>query len=367
MRIVIYIVIGVLCCVSATASSNHDNINKSPYSAKKRAKGRANNSNNYASKLSGEYVPETGPWSVEPTCEQLREMWRQSKRHSRAAEASNEIPQYVDPFARAYSRQMAVNPLATLRPRPERRPVIYGRLRESAVEEKPRPFDVLRRLNGQRITPSSVVDPSSAAVLLSEQDLSPFPKPSAKGSLQHLRELYREEQGPISGSKGAMDRLREQIREENRQTVAAPAWSTGDIGRVVTSPADHKYSLYGMQGDAPYSDANRARYNNNRLRQTDMTKIRNEQSFFDNGRISLTSQGGRSGGGGGGGGGGATTWKSRRHAPSPQDDDAIYERMDTQDEDEDTRYQAILQARRVSDPSTVIELLINFLFTLRQP
>ncbi|KAJ8683121.1 hypothetical protein QAD02_018913 [Eretmocerus hayati] len=35
----------------------------------------------------------------EPTCEELRAMWRYSKRQSRAAESSNELPVYRDPFS----------------------------------------------------------------------------------------------------------------------------------------------------------------------------------------------------------------------------------------------------------------------------
>lgn len=34
----------------------------------------------------------------EPSCEQLKAMWRFSKRQSRAAEITNEIPMYRDPF-----------------------------------------------------------------------------------------------------------------------------------------------------------------------------------------------------------------------------------------------------------------------------
>lgn len=36
---------------------------------------------------------------AEPTCEELRAMWRYSKRQSRAAEKSNELPMYRDPFS----------------------------------------------------------------------------------------------------------------------------------------------------------------------------------------------------------------------------------------------------------------------------
>lgn len=35
---------------------------------------------------------------AEPSCEELKAMWRFSKRQSRAAEITNEIPMYRDPF-----------------------------------------------------------------------------------------------------------------------------------------------------------------------------------------------------------------------------------------------------------------------------
>lgn len=257
---------------------------------------------------SGEYVPDAGPWASssmdgggkEPSCEQLREMWRQSKRHSRAAEATNEIPQYADPFARAaalhYGRQRqqqlgfsGAEP--TLRPRQERRPVVYGRLHSSppssssldgqeVVDRPPRPFDVLRKLSrtesadGGSSSDGQNSGARSGVVLYGEEDRSPFPKSPAKGSLQHLRELVREEQLgggggqlPSSGVKGSFQQLRDIVREENREGRPSSSsssgrssdWSDADVGRVVTSPSDHssgvggsKYSLFAMQGDAPY-------------------------------------------------------------------------------------------------------------------
>jgi hypothetical protein len=253
---------------------------------------------------SGEYVPDAGPWASssidggkEPSCEQLREMWRQSKRHSRAAEATNEIPQYADPFARAaalhYGRQRqqqlgysGAEP--TLRPRQERRPVVYGRLHSSpssldgqeVVDRPPRPFDVLRKLSrtesadgGSASSDGQNSGARSGVVLYGEEDRSPFPKSPAKGSLQHLRELVREEQsggGQLpSGVKGSFQQLRDIVREENREGRPSSSssssgrssdWSDADVGRVVTSPSDHsssgvggsKYSLFAMQGDAPY-------------------------------------------------------------------------------------------------------------------
>ncbi|CAB3374884.1 Hypothetical predicted protein [Cloeon dipterum] len=50
-------------------------------------------------KLGAEFVPaESGKRYNEPSCEQLRAMWRFSKRQARASEVTNEIPQYRDPF-----------------------------------------------------------------------------------------------------------------------------------------------------------------------------------------------------------------------------------------------------------------------------
>ncbi|XP_069693343.1 uncharacterized protein [Periplaneta americana] len=58
------------------------------------------------STMGAEFVPATvagrtwdGGLGAEPSCEELRAMWRFSKRQSRATEITNEIPTYRDPFA----------------------------------------------------------------------------------------------------------------------------------------------------------------------------------------------------------------------------------------------------------------------------
>ncbi|KAJ8983306.1 hypothetical protein NQ317_010844 [Molorchus minor] len=48
---------------------------------------------------SNEVVSSKNGVAAEPTCEELKAMWRFSKRQSRAAEITNEIPMYRDPFA----------------------------------------------------------------------------------------------------------------------------------------------------------------------------------------------------------------------------------------------------------------------------
>lgn len=47
---------------------------------------------------SGEVARKDGV-NAEPSCEELKAMWRFSKRQSRAAEVTNEIPTYKDPFS----------------------------------------------------------------------------------------------------------------------------------------------------------------------------------------------------------------------------------------------------------------------------
>lgn len=211
---------------------------------------------------SGEYVPESGPWSAEnePSCEQLREMWRQSKRHSRAAEATNEIPQYADPFARAaspYAAQWAgLLGEATLRPRPERRPVVYGRpLRHppSSEDAERSPLEALRRESLQEHDTSAFrlgVDPSTGVVLNSEDERSPFPKSPAKGQFNNLRDFVRQE--GAGSPAGAYERLRDVVRQE--KGTRGRDWTETDVGRVVMSPAElgKQASLLGMQSDAPY-------------------------------------------------------------------------------------------------------------------
>lgn len=47
----------------------------------------------------GEVVSKKDGIAAEPSCEELKAMWRFSKRQSRAAEMTNEIPTYRDPFS----------------------------------------------------------------------------------------------------------------------------------------------------------------------------------------------------------------------------------------------------------------------------
>ncbi|XP_055679300.1 uncharacterized protein LOC129787605 isoform X2 [Lutzomyia longipalpis] len=82
----------------------------------------------------GEIIPMQRMGSAhEPTCEELRAMWRFSKRQSRAAEITNEIPTYRDPFAfnvwepLMFPKTRSVGGMRVSRYRDATRPV-YGRV-----------------------------------------------------------------------------------------------------------------------------------------------------------------------------------------------------------------------------------------------
>jgi hypothetical protein len=110
-------------------------------------------------KMGAEFVPaESGKRLNEPSCEQLRAMWRFSKRQARASEVTNEIPQYRDPFVynvwepfpgtlrSAGARTKSVGPPMGRRQRP-----VYGKILHqppagsvrSLESSRVRPFDEL--------------------------------------------------------------------------------------------------------------------------------------------------------------------------------------------------------------------------------
>ncbi|KAK9718903.1 hypothetical protein QE152_g22911 [Popillia japonica] len=129
----------------------------------------------------------------EPTCEELKAMWRFSKRQSRAAEITNEIPTYRDPFSYnvwepyyARSRSMGGS-----------RPV-YGRvvhkapmLRIQDSAERNRAFEEVARMYGNLPT---AVEPRRRITAFRLSGGMPSMKLTPQsGSFQHLKELIRTE------------------------------------------------------------------------------------------------------------------------------------------------------------------------------
>lgn len=139
------------------------------------------------------------PVGGEPTCEELRAMWRFSRRQSRAAEITNEIPTYRDPFAynvwEQYPKVRSV--LGSLRTtvRPWSRP-IYGRIIQHAPNNHPRVLapenraydEVLRYVDNAKPDDEPRRRPSASTYRVSGGQASPN-RLSRTGSFQHLKEL----------------------------------------------------------------------------------------------------------------------------------------------------------------------------------
>lgn len=96
-----------------------------------------------AGRTNSEFVPTENKGMTingEPSCEELRAMWRFSRRQSRAAEITNEIPTYRDPFAynmwEQYPRARSVMG-SRFNGRTWSRPV-YGRIVQNAPSHHPR-------------------------------------------------------------------------------------------------------------------------------------------------------------------------------------------------------------------------------------
>jgi hypothetical protein len=213
-------------------------------------------------KLGAEYVPaESGKASLdEPTCEELRAMWRFSKRQSRAAEITNEIPQYRDPFvyniwepyasypgtgavgiATARSadggvgvRTKSVVPVAGRRQRP-----VYGRIvhtpppgvaafrpYENASPVRLRPFDEVARIftTGARTGAGSSTPRKSYRFSGMDSSLS---VPQA-GSFQQLKELVRAERA-----------------RELQQKYAEDQAAITEYGRIMHGPTPREETKFG--------------------------------------------------------------------------------------------------------------------------
>lgn len=156
-------------------------------------------------RANSEYVPteNKGMSSVagEPSCEELRAMWRFSRRQSRAAEITNEIPTYRDPFVynlwEKYPRARSVVGSVRSNGRQWSRP-IYGRIVQNAPSHHPRVQnaentrayeEVLRYLDNSKTDSESRRRLQSPSFRLSGGNLSPTNRLAQSGSFQHLKEL----------------------------------------------------------------------------------------------------------------------------------------------------------------------------------
>ncbi|KAK9497423.1 hypothetical protein O3M35_004133 [Rhynocoris fuscipes] len=145
-----------------------------------------------------------GTYNKEPSCEELRAMWRYSKRQSRAAEITNEIPTYRDPFAFNVWEDYTARPRSAARGYARyRKPPVYGRVVHTTpylrtpenFPERVRAFEEVARLFGTSNHPSTVQNRKT--LFRFGGGNAPIPHiqmhPSQAGSFQHLKELIRNE------------------------------------------------------------------------------------------------------------------------------------------------------------------------------
>jgi len=154
-------------------------------------------------KLGAEFVPaESGKRLNEPSCEQLRAMWRFSKRQARASEVTNEIPQYRDPFVynvwepfpgtlrSAGARAKSIGPAMGRRQRPVYGKIVHtppaGSTRNFDPSLRTRPFDELTA----RMFGSGRSGGSRKTFRFTGADGSLVPQ---AGSFQQLKDIVRAE------------------------------------------------------------------------------------------------------------------------------------------------------------------------------
>ncbi|KAG8251704.1 hypothetical protein J6590_074282 [Homalodisca vitripennis] len=141
--------------------------------------------------------------SKEPTCEELRAMWRFSKRQSRAAESTNEIPTYRDPFA--YNVWEDHASVRSVGGRKIQRPYIYGRLvhniqRPRIPENTPDRIksyeEVIKMItsSAHNLKPHNRRKPTSIRLVGGNNGLTQMHLNAQQtGSFQHLKELIQSE------------------------------------------------------------------------------------------------------------------------------------------------------------------------------
>ncbi|XP_043657402.1 uncharacterized protein LOC122622862 isoform X1 [Drosophila teissieri] len=247
------------------------------------------------------FVPKTFSLnSQEPTCEQLRAMWIFSKRQSRAAEITNEIPTYRDPFTYNVWEPLLLNSriLGSLRmsARERARSPVFGRVlnREPTAPQRI-PFENHQRLGefgssasglshsryyGAETRPqtgtSSSIRRSSKNRYMGIPNINGNnPKESKnsvaiQGSFQKLKELIWTE------------RAKELIEQRRDEEMAARSAALKEIANGKNLLSDYQHQA-GSLSDSPLMDENRSP-EENRYQDSDVNRksILNEQNFQSN-------------------------------------------------------------------------------------
>lgn len=204
-------------------------------------------------------LPDVKGASTEPSCDELRAMWRFSKRQSRAAENTNEIPTYRDPFA--YNMWEEHASIRSVGGGKLRRPLIYGRLVHNFqrprlagpdnTPERIRAFEEVARLFGTSVhVPKVHGRRKSTAIRLVGGNNGLNTGAAQTGSFQHLKELIQSERARELHEQKVSEEtaLRMMNQEQNAYHRGDYKQSSRSRGQLVNFP-----NLYYVQRSYPGS------------------------------------------------------------------------------------------------------------------
>lgn len=175
----------------------------------------------------------------EPSCEELKAMWRLSKRQSRASELTNEIPTFQDPFAHNiwqpyYATSRSIGGLGVRRMDRYRNHPIYGKIVHTPHMQSPdrnRAFGELTH-NFGRLQPGEPHRRLTAFRLSGGGNPRQLPEtssyPQRAGSFQHLKELIKTERA----------------RELHDQRVAEEDAARAEALKSLTNYGNQRASMY---------------------------------------------------------------------------------------------------------------------------
>ncbi|XP_032579767.1 uncharacterized protein LOC6620116 isoform X1 [Drosophila sechellia] len=244
------------------------------------------------------FVPKTFSLnSQEPTCEQLRAMWIFSKRQSRAAEITNEIPTYRDPFTYNVWEPLFLNSrmLGSLRmsARERARSPVFGRVlnREPNAPQRV-PIEHHRRL-GEFGSSASSLSPSRyyGAEIRPQTAASSSIRRSSKNRYMGIPNITgsnpKESQNSVA-IQGSFQKLKEliwterakELTEQRRdEELAARSAALKEIANGKNLISDYHHQV-GSLSDSLLMDENRSPEENS-YRDSDVNRksILNEQNF----------------------------------------------------------------------------------------
>lgn len=208
-------------------------------------------------------LPQADGASAEPTCDELRYMWRFTKRQSRTTETTNEIPTYKDPFT-INLWEDGITSVRSAGGGRGRRPPIYGRLVQNlqrsgigSPHDRVRNFqEVVNMFQSAIHVPQLPNHRGHTAVRQVGGNVGLHLGTPPSSSFQHLKELIQSERSR---------ELHEQMSEERelRQNHRNYQPTGRRKGRYLNFPVEIPSNVYYMQRTyaEPILVSNRTRLN----------------------------------------------------------------------------------------------------------